>query len=79
MKIGQAAAASGVSERMIRHYENIGLITKAARHDSGYRDYDNKDVHTLRFIGRARDFGGARPRRRAQAQGAGARRDAPIA
>jgi MerR family copper efflux transcriptional regulator len=57
MKIGQAAAASGVSERMIRHYEGIGLITKAARRDSGYRDYDNKDVHTLRFIGRARDFG----------------------
>lgn len=57
MKIGQAAAASGISERMIRHYEKIGLIAPAARRDSGYRDYDQRDVHTLRFIGRARDFG----------------------
>lgn len=57
MKIGQASAASGVSERMIRHYEKIGLIPAALRRESGYRDYDARDVHTLRFIGRARDLG----------------------
>lgn len=57
MKIGQASTATGVSQRMIRHYEKIGLIGKAARRDSGYRDYDERDVHTLRFIRRARDVG----------------------
>lgn len=57
MKIGSAAARSGISERMIRHYEKIGLVPKPARRDSGYRDYDERDVHTLNFIGRARDLG----------------------
>lgn len=57
MNIGEASKGSGVSQRMIRHYEEIGLIPKPARRASGYRDYDDQDVHTLRFIRRARDLG----------------------
>jgi len=57
VKIGEASAASGISERMIRHYEKIGLMPEPMRRNSGYRDYDERDVHTLKFIGRARDLG----------------------
>jgi MerR family transcriptional regulator, copper efflux regulator len=57
MKIGDVSARSGVSQRMIRHYERIGLIGAPARQESGYRSYDDRDLETLRFIGRARDVG----------------------
>jgi len=57
MNIGEAAKHSGVSAKMIRHYEGIGLIPKATRTYSGYRTYSGKDVHTLRFIRQARNLG----------------------
>jgi MerR family transcriptional regulator, copper efflux regulator len=57
LDIGKAAAASGVSVKMVRHYEAIGLLRKVARTPSNYRIYGENEVHTLRFIKRARSLG----------------------
>jgi MerR family transcriptional regulator, copper efflux regulator len=57
MNIGEAASASGVSAKMIRHYEAIGLIPAADRRDSGYRNYAADDIHRLRFVRRGRELG----------------------
>jgi MerR family gold-responsive transcriptional activator of gol and ges genes len=61
MNIGAAAEASGVSAKMIRHYEAIGLLPPPARRDNSYRDYGAQEVHELRFIGRARKLGFGMP------------------
>jgi Cu(I)-responsive transcriptional regulator len=57
MNIGEAAKACGVSAKMIRHYESVGLVPQTTRTSSGYRQYTDKEVSTLRFIRQSRDLG----------------------
>ena len=57
MNIGQASKASGISAKMVRYYESVGLIRAADRTASNYRDFSDRDVNELRFIRRARTLG----------------------
>ena len=57
LTIGEAARSAGISPRMVRHYESLGLLATVGRTDSGYRQYTETDVHTLHFIRRSRDLG----------------------
>jgi len=57
VNIGTAAERSGISAKMLRHYESLGLLSAVQRTESGYRQYGQEDVHTLQFIKRARDLG----------------------
>ena len=57
MNIGEASKLSAVNSKMIRRYEELGILPKAGRSDSGYRTYSEKDVHVIRFVKRARELG----------------------
>lgn len=57
MNIGQAARASGVTAKMIRYYDEIGLVAPVSRTDANYREYDEREVNELRFVKRARSLG----------------------
>lgn len=57
MNIGDASDKAGVTPKMVRHYESLGLLPKVRRTESGYRVYTDSEVHTLRFIKRSRDLG----------------------
>ena len=57
VNIGTAADMTSISAKMVRHYESLGLLPPITRTDSGYRQYSEADVHTLRFIKRSRDLG----------------------
>ena len=57
VNIGQAATLSGVSAKMVRHYESLGLLPRVGRTGSGYRQYSQAEVHTLQFIKRSRELG----------------------
>ncbi len=57
MNIGEAALRTGVSAKMIRYYEGVGLLPFAARRANGYRDYGNQDLAVLQFVRRTRDLG----------------------
>lgn len=57
LNIGQAARRANVSPKMVRHYESLGLLPEVSRTEAGYRQYSEREVHTLRFIKRARNLG----------------------
>ncbi len=61
LNIGQAAQRAKVSAKMVRHYESLGLLPAVRRTEAGYRQYTEQQVHTLRFIRRARDLGFSMP------------------